>query len=160
MEQILNKGVRRTKSVKLALERLLPFIPDIRDSVVKVPRYKGNGYWMDWSNLTDKWFPYRTNNVFKEMANVVIRNHPYPEQVKDAVRWSGDVSKLERVARLFYSEVSALRWLTMDPQWDDWGIEKADIDPSFQDPAKQARTQEKYRSRYDARVQKTLEELG
>ena len=160
MEQILNKGVRRTKSVKLALERLLPFISDLETNVTKVTRYKGNGYWMDWSSLTNQWFPYRTNQVFKQMANFVVRNHPHPEQVKDAVRWSGDVAKLDRTVRLFYSEVSALRWLSMDPRWDDWGMEKVGINPNFQNPAKQARTQEKYRSRYHARVQKTLEELG
>ena len=160
MEQILNKGVRRTKSGKLALERLLPFISDLETNVTKVPRYKGNGYWMDWSRLTNQWFPYRTNQVFKQMANFVVRNHPHPEQVKDAVRWSGDVAKLDRTVRLFYSEVSALRWLSMDPRWDDWGMEKVGINPNFQIPATQARTQEKYRSRYHARVQKTLEELG
>ena len=160
MEQLLTNGVRRTKSGKLALERLLPFISDLETNVTKVPRYKGNGYWMDWSSLTNQWFPYRTNQVFKQKANFVVRNHPHTEQVKDAVRWSGDVAKLDRTVRLFYSEVSALRWLSMDPRWDDWGMEKVGINPNFQNPAKQARTQEKYRSRYHARVQKTLEELG
>jgi len=156
MEQILNKGVRRTKSVKLALERLLPFISDLETNVTKVPRYEGNGYWSDYSPLTDNWYPRRTVKVFVQNAWLVVNWHPDPEAVKDAIRWKGDPHALERQVKVHHQDMRALKWLSMDPRWDDWGIEKVEINPDFQDPAKQ----EKYRSRYHARVQKTLEELG
>jgi|TARA_R110000824_G_scaffold100098_5_gene238008 hypothetical protein len=110
-----SKGLRRTKSLRLVIERLLPFLGDIG----KPPRYDGSGYWKVYG-LTGR--PYRkpTIKVFRSLPWAIAISHPDPEAAKSAARWYGDVDEVARLTVLHWSYESALRWFTLREEWDDF----------------------------------------
>ena len=107
---------RRTKTVKIALDRMLPFIGDCTSHV---PKYEGNGYWLDHTPTTDSWYSKRTVKVFIQNAWLVVNYHPDPEAVRDAIRWNGDPHALERQVKVHHEYMKALKWLTMDDRYEE-----------------------------------------
>jgi hypothetical protein len=112
-------GLRRTKGLRLAIERLLPFLGDIG----KAPRYEGNGIWLEYDELTSEWYRTQTIKVFRSLPWAIATSHPDPEAAKAAVRWYGDVDDIGRRTTLHWSYESALRWFTLKEGWEDFSRE-------------------------------------
>lgn len=111
-----NKGPRRAKSLRVAIERLSPFLGDIG----KPPRYDGNGHWSEYDELTDRRYRKPTIKVFRSLPWRIAVSHPDPEAVKSAVRWYGDVDEVARLTVLHWTYESALRWFTLREEWDNF----------------------------------------
>jgi hypothetical protein len=106
-------GVRRTKSKKQAVERLLPFAEAIGFQL----KYLGNGYWNERYLPAEKRYgdegplKLKTEKVLGNLVRWIRKLHPEGESVRDAVRWYGMVP-----LNLYWEDRQALEWLQLSPE--------------------------------------------
>ena len=110
--------VRRTKSILQAVERLAPFVEAVGYEI----DYLGGGKWEVLHRPTEKWFggPHqkKSDKLLAELVYAIEEKHPDAEAVKHAVRWYGDIGKLERAGKIHHSDLQALRWFNIDEKYD------------------------------------------
>ena len=112
------KMIRKTKSIPQALERLAPFIETVGYDI----DYLGGGKWdvIHWPS--EKYFggPHerKSDRLFADLVYTIELHHPDAEAVKHAVRWSGNIHKLERAGKIKHNFLQALRWFNIDEKYD------------------------------------------
>jgi hypothetical protein len=103
-------GVRRTKSLKQAVERLLPLAEAIGFKV----KYLGNGYWSERYLPAEKKYgnegPLRikTDKILGNLTRWIRELHPEGDTVRDIVRWYGPIP-----TQLYWMDRQALEWLKL-----------------------------------------------
>jgi len=110
--------VRKTKSIPQALERIAPFTEAVGWDIECL----GGGKWHAIHWPTEKYFGgphlYRAQQMFVRLVWHIAEAHPDPEAVKHAVRWYGDIGKIQRAQKTHYTYIKALRWFNVDERYD------------------------------------------